>query len=236
LGDWRGEWIGEVIPISPEQQRKYADNLAFSSFLCTSLPTAILVLGVAIILFFLFAPYKLRSLFKKTQSPNSKTSKSVLQRTGGSTKSEITGTGRSLVEYLVTYTAEDKLFDLSFEIEKSPHYLGECGITVSKVLDIKSSQATALEMWLFSARSNQTVSKVLMSDFCYSQEALRSMINQGQAQLIQPGEIITLGTKELIVKAKILQIEYESNTPNPKSIFKKVVIKIGVWANTGQIS
>jgi hypothetical protein len=230
LGDWRGEWIRQQIKTTPQPPQKETFAWELSSFLCNNLLFISFGLFAAFILFKLFAPYKLRALFKKTPTPPSKpVAQSSLRKVNLSTRPETGKGGRSLVEYLATYTADDKLFDLSFEIEKSSQYLGECGLTATKALE-PSGQVTALEFWLFDARSAQTVSQVLMSTFCFNQETLRHELeSKGQAQLLQPGEILTIETKTLIAKAKVLQVEYEANHPNPQSIFKQVALRIGVW-------
>jgi len=123
---------------------------------------------------------------------------------------------------------------LSFSIHQSAKDLGECGITVARVLDAQSSQATALELWLFDTQGPQTISKVLASNFCFSQANIRSELEKiGQVILIQAGGIITLETKQIKAEANVLQVEYDPNSTNLQSLFKKVVIQIRVWANTG---
>jgi hypothetical protein len=231
LGDWRGEWVSTAIPAPLTQPS--TNNLPSPVFLCMYSPIILVGLFLAIILFRLFAPYKLLTLFKRTPSSTHQASSSALRRTNQSIKSELKKDEQLLTEYLATYTAGDKFFDLSFQIEQSSKYVGECGVAVARVLDAKSNQATALEIWIFDPRGAQTISKILASTFCFSQTNLRSELEQiGQVILIQPGETITLVTKEIKAKAKILQVEYESGSPDHQSAFKKVVIQIGVYANT----
>jgi hypothetical protein len=168
--------------------------------------------------------------FKKARWPKGKASNSTLHRTDLGARPKAGAGAEPLAEYLATYTADDKLFDLSFQIEKSADYLGECGLSVAKTTGTPSNQATALEIWLFDARSSQTLSKILMSEFCYSQETLREELEKkGQTMPIRLEEIVTLETSELIAKARIEQVEYEVNDPHPKNAFKTVVIKIRVW-------
>jgi hypothetical protein len=221
MGDWRGGWLRETGPVPQEQPR----SNPLTIYLCTGISIVILAI-LAVAYFKLFTP------FKKTSSPQSKAASSALQKTVQDVSAAAGESGTPLAEYTVTYTAEDNLFDLSFQIEKSGQYLGECGITIAKSADNLSNQAMALDVWLFDARDIQTVSKILMSDFCYRQETLRSeMEKKGQTILIQPEEMVVLLTKELRAKAKILQVEYDSTQSIPNSLFKKVVIKIEVWKN-----
>jgi hypothetical protein len=237
LGDWRGEWIQEQIKTTPQPPQKEAPLWDLLSSLCPTSSFIAIALIVGFILFRLFVPtYKLQALFQK---PGSSTGKSTttLRRASQAAGRQPEGSKLPLAEYLATYTPEDKLFDLSFDIEKSARYLGECGLTVAKASGMEPSQVTAFEFWLFDALDVQDIqantAKILMSDYSYSQSSLRKELEpKGQAVTIQPGEIIELTTKGLIARAKILQVEYELSTPNPKSVFKKLVIKIGVWART----
>ncbi|MBI5954968.1 MAG: hypothetical protein HY865_25195 [Chloroflexi bacterium] len=232
LGDWRGEWVSQANPTMPVQPDTNDQPISLSFLLCIYLPIAVVVLFLAIPLFRILAPYKLLNPFKTIRSPKNQASNVALRKLNQGIKSEPGKSGRPLAEYLVTYTADDKFFDLSFEIEKSSHYVGECGITTAKASDMNSKQAAALEIWLFDARDAQTVSKILAGDFCFRRENLRSELGQkGQVILIQPGETVTLETREIRAQANILQVEYEANSPNPQSAFKKVAIKIEVWAN-----
>lgn len=144
------------------------------------------------------------------------------------------GGEQALAEYQITYSANDQLFDLSFEINKSSRYAGDFGVLIAKTLDTKQTQATALEVWLFDARNAQTVSMILMSDYCNNQPGMRlEMEKKGKVELIRPGAELQLSTNEINVKIKILQVEYETNTVNANSVFKKVTLKIGAWNSSG---
>ena len=226
LGDWRGQWIYKAGTPIPQAQTTTDSFFAYLPYICLYLPIAVVVLLLVI----WFAPLVVP--FKKTLSPNSKTSSSTLHRTVKHGLPEPGEERRALAEYVAIYTAADKLFDLSFEIEKSALYLGECGILVAKTLDAQSNQATALELWLFDAHSSQTVSKFLLSDFCYHDVATRSDLEQkGQTTIIQPEEIIIIEAGELRAKARIAHVEYKLDSVNPKSVFKKVVVHIAVWSS-----
>ncbi|PKN95216.1 MAG: hypothetical protein CVU44_00625 [Chloroflexi bacterium HGW-Chloroflexi-6] len=234
LGDWRGEWVQDKKEI-PEPQEEQ-DSLPWDTlrYLCNGFPFAATGLLVAYVLFRIFAAYKPQPLFSKGFSSTRKTSNTSLRKVNQDPKQKAGNSGGSLVEYLATYTTDDKLFDLYFEIEKSAQYLGDCGVTVAKIPSILPGQVAALEFWLFDVHDHKTTAaKILMSDFCYNQQDLRSELEKkGSVVLTQPGEIIELTTKGLIAKAKVLQVEYDPDNPNPNSVFKKVVIKIGVWAKT----
>jgi len=234
LGDWRGEWVQDKKEI-PELQEEQ-DSLPWDTlrYLCNGFPFAAIGLLVAYLLFRMFAPYKLQTLFSKGLSSTRKTSNTSLRKVNQDPKQKSGASRRPIAEYLATYTINDNLFDLSFEVENSGQYLGDCGVTVAKTSSIQPGQVAALEFWLFDMHDPKTTAaKILVSDFCYNQEDLRSELEQkGSVVLIQPEEIIELATKGLIAKAKVLQVEYDSDSPKPNSVFKKVVIRIGVWAKT----
>ena len=232
LGDWRGEWVATALP-TPISQRDPTNSSSLSLIrFCFYLPFTIVGLFLAIFLFRLFAPYRLLALFKRNHSSTRQTTSSALRRTNQGTRSKSALEGQPLIEYLATYTADDKLFDLSFQIEKASHYLGECGVTVAKVLDAKSNQATALELWLFDTQGPQTISKILASHYCFNRVDFRSELElRGQVVWIQAGHTIILEANDLRVNAKVLQVEYETTSAVPQSVFKKVVIQIEVWPN-----
>lgn len=232
LGDWRGEWIATALPAPSEQPSTISQPSAFSTFF-SFLPFIVFWLFLAGFLFYLLAPYKLRNLFKRTPSSKQQGSNSDLRRIHQTKKSEPGNENQPIIEYLATYTADDKLFDLSFAIEESSTDLGECGITVAKVLNANSGQVAALELWLFDSHGPQTISKILASHFCFSQADIQSELQKiGQLNLAQPGKIVVLETSRLKAEARVLQVEYEPNSPIPQSLFKKVVIQIKVWKNT----
>jgi len=234
LGDWRGEWVATEIPTPPVQPSTNNSPSLSPMLFCLYMPIIIFGLFLAILLFRLFAPYKLLAFFKGTPFSKHQTSTSALRRTSQSNGSVHGKDGKPLSEYLVTYRVNDKFFDLSFPIHQFSKDLGECGITVARVLDATSSQATALELWLFDTQGPQTISKILASNFCYNQANTRSELEKiGQVILIQAGDIITLATKQVKAEVNILQVEYEPNSTNPQSLFRKVVIQIRVWANAG---
>ena len=71
----------------------------------------------------------------------------------------------------------DDAFDKSFIIENSNgDFLGECGVSISEYVntDDGARNVTAFEIWLFDKNDTHTVTKVLMSDYAFSDEATRA--------------------------------------------------------------
>jgi hypothetical protein len=107
-------------------------------------------------------------------------------------------------------------FDESFAIEtKDKEWLGECGMGISESLDDGTPRRViAFEVWLFDKPSTRTVTKVLMSDFANTNEALRNKLSsRGDPVLATPGGTFTLETPALTVRAQIVEVEYGEGTP-----------------------
>jgi hypothetical protein len=231
LGDWRSEWVSESVTIMEEQTR----TTTISPFwICLGALFIFIIIFIASLLIRALTPYKTTGGSNAGRSEKSKISNDTVKRIDRERKATTQGKDQALAEYQITYSANDQLFDLSFEINKSSRYAGDFGVLVAKTLNVKQGQATALEIWLFDARNAQTLSLILMSDFCNSQPDLRAEMEQkGKAELLQPGTVTNLNTNEIIVKTQVLQVEYEPNTSNANSVFKKVTLKIGAWDYSG---
>ena len=67
LGDWRGEWIATALPAPSEQPSTISQSSVLPIFFSSS-PVIVFWLFIAVILFYFLALYKLRILFKRTQS------------------------------------------------------------------------------------------------------------------------------------------------------------------------
>jgi hypothetical protein len=218
LGDWRGTWEKEqkVIPrtVTVTPTPRYTD---FTECLGTPILLGILL----VVILFIQA---LAKLFKpastKPRPPR------ALSRSRPDTATD----NPLLVEYQAIYTATDPLFDLSFEIEKPDRYLGECGLTIADVAKLAPQQTTALEIWLFDARSGETVTTNLVSvDGVQHAEIRQALEQKGPVVLAKSGTTFKLSTANLSAQIHVLAVEYVSQTPQPYSIFAKVMLKISVW-------
>ncbi len=139
--------------------------------------------------------------------------------------------GKPLAQFVTTYTLGDDHYDVSFSIKTGSDFMGECGAGISHTLGAgKPKQATALEVWIFDKNDINTITRVLMSEYCYSNEAQRaSLAHKGQALLIQPGMNVELETKTLRLLAHVAELDYGAGGL-PKSYFNKVTLKLAVWA------
>jgi hypothetical protein len=147
------------------------------------------------------------------------------------------GKGRKpLVQYPTTYELGDDRYDMSFSIDTSSgDFLGECGVGIGEIVGSGTpDKVTALEVWLFDKNDIRTLTKVLMSDFCFGDSALKAKLApKGEAVQIKQGDSIELKTQALRVTARIVDLIYgEANAKDniaANSYFQKVEIELAAW-------
>ncbi|MEN8171316.1 MAG: hypothetical protein ABFS03_00385 [Chloroflexota bacterium] len=139
-----------------------------------------------------------------------------------------------MAQYMTTYMFGDSLFDDSFSIDSpSGKFLGECGVGIAEpsmgVGDPK--KVAAFEIWLFDQRDIQTVTKVVLSDFAFSDEVLREQFEtKGKLALAVPGSEIVLETATLRVVARVVDMDYgQDNELPPQSFFGRMTVELAVW-------
>jgi hypothetical protein len=112
-----------------------------------------------------------------------------------------------------TYTLGQDTYDEFFTIEtKSGDFLGESGIGILEAIPGTSpKQVVAFDVGLFDKTDITTLSRVLMSEHAYNDEALRAKVDanpQAEAVLAEPGKTFTLETSALQVEATIDELIY----------------------------
>ncbi len=140
--------------------------------------------------------------------------------------------GAPLVQFVTTYVAGDDHYDPSFSIElENGEFMGECGVGISETLGVSApSKVTAFEVWLFDKSDIRTVTKVLMSDYAFNDEALRAKLApKGEPVLANLNKDVTLGTKTLRVEARIAEMEYGAGDMPSNSFFGKLTVDLAVW-------
>lgn len=144
-----------------------------------------------------------------------------------------------LLQVTTSYALGDDYYDPSFSIElPSGEFLGECGVGISEAIGVDDpKKVTAFEIWLFDKSQISTVTKVLMSEYCYHDDALRSKLApKGEPVLGREGAIIELGTTGLSVQAKILELEYGQEDLPPNSFFTRLTVELATWQLAGVAS
>jgi len=146
------------------------------------------------------------------------------------------GTAPPFIQFKTTYTLGDDFYDPSFSIEKeNGEFMGECGVGISEAIGVGDpKKVTALEVWLFDKNDIRTVTKVLMSEFAFQDESLRSKLDsKGDLTLARPGTEVVLDTATLILRARVIDMEYGQGQLPPDSFFHRVTLDLGIWVKPG---
>ena len=148
----------------------------------------------------------------------------------GSTPSRVSAETEPLGQFISEYVKGQMDFDTSFGIE-SPEgeFLGECGMGITDVVGEKDSEKVrAFEIWLFDKGDIRTVSKVLISEYAYRDQAVRAKLSaKGELVVARPGESVELETVSLKMVAQIVAAEYgESDDLPPGSFFSRLKVKL----------
>ncbi len=130
-----------------------------------------------------------------------------------------------LGQFLTTYTLGEDGYDTSFNIETpTGEFYGACGIGFSEVIgEGAPDKITAFEVWLFDKtdpQNVQTITKVLMSEYAYHNEALREkMRERGEAVLVERGRRVLIEAVGLQLEARIVEFAYGTSPDLPPNIF-----------------
>ena len=141
-----------------------------------------------------------------------------------------------LARFQTTYTFGHDSFDDSFSIENANgDFLGECGVGISESIGADSPKnVTALEVWLFDKNDIRTVTKVVMSDHAFFDEALKAKLApKGEPVLARENETVVLETASLIINAEIRDMQYGTGTLPPQSYFEQITVELSAWAKEG---
>jgi len=140
--------------------------------------------------------------------------------------------GPPLAQFVTTYTLGDDHYDPSFSIEmESGEFMGECGVGISETIGVGApNKVTAFEIWLFDKNDIRTVTKVLMSDYAFHDEALRTKLApKGEPVLAEVGQDVVLETKTLRVRARIVEASYGTGNLPPNSFFQELTVDLATW-------
>lgn len=142
-----------------------------------------------------------------------------------------------IARFTTTYNRGHDTYDDSFSIENgNGDFLGECGVGISESLGGDSPKnVTAIEVWLFDKNDIRTITKVIMTQHAYYDDAIRAKLaTKGEPALLRPGEIVALETNALIINARIMDMEY-GTSPDlpPDSYLERATIELSAWAKEG---
>jgi hypothetical protein len=134
-----------------------------------------------------------------------------------------------LGHFVTTYDLGHDTYDESFSIETPMgEFLGECGVGISETLGAgEPTKVTAFEVWLFDKSDIRTITKVLMSQHAYNDEALRAkLLSKGDPVLAELGKDVVLETTALRVDARVMDIEYDGGAVPPQSHITKLTVEL----------
>lgn len=139
-----------------------------------------------------------------------------------------------IASYRTTYKIGMDQYDDSFSIESAAgDFLGECGVGISESLSGEGAKkATAMEVWLFDKNDIRTITKVVMSDHAFFDDAIKAKLApKGEPVMARLDEIVVLETASLIINAKITELEYGTDAGYPEqSYFERFGIELSAWA------
>jgi hypothetical protein len=142
-----------------------------------------------------------------------------------------------VARFRTTYKHGHDTYDDSFSIENSNgEFLGECGVGISESIGVDAPKnVSAFEVWLFDKNDIRTVTKVVMSDHAFFDEALRAKLApKGEPVMGRQGETVVLETASLIINAVVSDLSYGDSADLPnQSYFENFTVELSAWAKDG---
>jgi hypothetical protein len=140
-----------------------------------------------------------------------------------------------LGRFTTTYQLGEDTYDESFSIEApTGEFLGECGMGISETLnDSEPDKVIAFEVWLFDKSDIRTVTKVLMSEHAFHEEALRARLaSKGEAVMAEIDAPFFLETSGLRVQALVTELAYGAEEEAPNSYFSRLAVELAAVAKS----
>ncbi|MBP8948332.1 MAG: hypothetical protein KBG73_05780 [Candidatus Promineofilum sp.] len=143
-----------------------------------------------------------------------------------------------IARFRTAYTRGHDTYDDAFSIENANgDFLGECGVGISETIGATAPKnVTAFEVWLFDKNDIRTITKVIMSDHAFFDDALKAKLApKGEPVLARENETIVLETASLIINAEITEMDYGAAAELPDaSYFERFTIELSAWAKEGE--
>jgi len=143
-----------------------------------------------------------------------------------------------IARFRTAYTRGHDTYDDAFSIENANgDFLGECGVGISETIGATAPKnVTAFEVWLFDKNDIRTITKVIMSDHAFFDDALKAKLApKGEPVLARENETIVLETATLIINAEITEMDYGAAADLPDaSYFERFTIELSAWAKEGE--
>jgi len=214
-----------VSTATPTKETTSRSTFRIFSFLCG---ISLLALILAAVLFFLRSRRQAQAAATPAQQARAATEAAAAQ----ASDFEAEGREQPLSQFMTTYIHGDDLFDDSFSIDApTGEFLGECGVGITETIGVgEPKRVMAFEIWLFDKNDIQTVTKVLMSEHAYNDEATKQRLAaKGDPVMAQPGEQIILETEKLQLVARVVDMAYGEDALPANSYFERLTLELAVW-------
>jgi len=199
-----------------------------SIFIVLCVATVVIVIGLVAILFLRSRKTGGKTSTKTTATP------AAQPLTGWESKPAPTPSEEPpMMQFMASYKFGDDLFDDSFSIDsQSGEFLGECGVSISETIGVGDpKKVTAFEVWLFDKNDIQTITKVLMSEHAYNDEAIQQRLAaKGEPVLVQPGIETVLESQTLQLVVRVVEMGYGDGALPPQSYFDHLILELAVWS------
>ncbi len=240
-----------TIPGAPPGATAVLPGAETTNGASSSLPTMLLLLLLALLLLAVFYVWNRRRTLMQgatdedleyTESGASRKSARPASFRPGAAAAAAATEARAvpIARFRTAYTRGHDTYDDSFSIENANgDFLGECGVGISEVIGATTPKnITAFEVWLFDKNDIRTITKVIMSDHAYFDEALKAKLApKGEPVLARENETIVLETATLIINAEITEMDYGDSADMPDgSYFERFTIELSAWAKEGDLA
>ncbi|MCL4490025.1 MAG: hypothetical protein M1570_18130 [Chloroflexi bacterium] len=189
----------------------------------------VLISGAAFIFFLRIAPGMHSKRAPETASATSAPAESQWMERTAPTPTAAAPVG-GLGHFVPQYTLGNDNYDTSYSLETPRgEFLGECGMGISETIgEGKPDKVTAFDLWLFDKADVRTVTQILMSDYAFNDQTLRTKLaTKGEAVHAEKGRTVKLATQSLAITAQIVELVYASNPSYPpNSHFEKLIVEI----------
>lgn len=229
LGLVLGLGVTEAIPQPTALATAPPTTVKLTSSLGGTLP---IVCGVVILLLFIviggLLVTRLRGRREKAEAPAPTWRPEVPAAAEAMPSQAFTGPP-PLGHFVTTYDLGHDTYDESFSIETPMgEFLGECGVGISETLGADGpAKVTAFEVWLFDKSDIRTITKVLMSQHAYNDDALRTKLApKGDHVLVELGKNMVLETTSLRIDARVVDMEYDGEAVPLQSQFTKLTVEL----------
>jgi hypothetical protein len=230
------QMFGEEGATYPAPKEEGQIGSKFSGFLLFCAFIVLLAVGIAIVLYLRrsglsisFAPQQQEEEYEDYQAPAPAAAAPVPPPPGRSGWME---SEEPLVQWMATYLKGDDLFDDSFSIDApSGEFLGECGVGIADTIGVgEPKRVSAFEIWLFDKNDIQTVTKVLMSEYLFNDQANHNRLAaKGEPILCGPGMQFTMETETLQMLVRVVDLSYGSGPMPDHSYFDRMSLELSVW-------